>query len=211
VNTLDVTEAGVIRFDAQGLVPAIVQHATSGAVLMLGWMNAAALELTRRDGLVTFWSRSRSELWRKGETSGHVLRLVSMRLDCDADALLVLAEPDGPTCHTGTRTCWGDAPGAAVERLAFLPRLQQVLAERIATGGDASYTARLFADGPRRMAQKVGEEGVEVALAAVQGDDRALIGESADLLFHLMLLLKARGLDLESVVAELESRHRPKA
>ncbi len=196
-----------VRFDAQGLAPAIVQHATTGAVLMLGYMTAESLALTRIGGEAVFWSRSRGKLWRKGETSGNLLRVVDIRVDCDSDALLVLAEPHGPTCHTGTRTCWGDGPAAAAESFAFLGTLELVIAARFGGGGDTSYTAQLFAEGTRRMAQKVGEEGVEVALAATADDTSDLMGEAADLLFHLALLLKARGSGLAAVVTELQSRH----
>lgn len=201
------SDAADLRFGADGLMPAIVQHAATGEVLMLAYMNAEALRLTLEAGEAVFWSRSRARMWRKGETSGNVLQVREVLADCDADTLLVLARPAGPVCHTGTATCFGEGPVAGAGRLAFLAELEDVVAERIARGGEASYTARLYASGLRRMAQKVGEEGLEVSLAAVAEDDAELVGEAADLLFHLVLLLKARGLDLGRAVAELQLRH----
>lgn len=193
-----------------GLVPAIVQDARNGKVLMLGYMNADALRLTLEGRHVTFFSRSKNRLWTKGETSGNFLNVVAVTADCDNDTLLVAANPDGPTCHTGSDSCFGDAATTDAASLAFLARLESVIAQRIADKPDGSYTARLWSEGPTRLAQKVGEEGVEVALAAVtQADDR-LVSESADLLFHLTLLLKGRGLSLQSVVKELERRHAAK-
>lgn len=195
---------------SDGLLPAIVQDARTGKVLMLGYMNADALRLTLEGGRVTFFSRSKSRLWTKGETSGNFLNVVAVAADCDNDTLLVAANPDGPTCHTGSDSCFGDAATTGASGLAFLARLESVIAQRIADKPDGSYTARLWAEGPTRLAQKVGEEGVEVALAAVtQADDR-LVSESADLLFHLTLLLKSRNLSLQSVVKELEQRHAAK-
>jgi phosphoribosyl-ATP pyrophosphohydrolase/phosphoribosyl-AMP cyclohydrolase len=192
-----------------GLVPAIVQHAVSGSVLMLGFMNREALAATLARGRVVFFSRSKQRLWEKGETSGNVLAVRAVRVDCDADTLLISAEPAGPVCHTGTATCFGDAPLAAAERLAFLAELQQLIGRRVADNNpQGSYTARLYAQGVRRMAQKVGEEGVEVALAAVDGSEQELIGECADLLYHLMVVLHGRSLQLERVVEELARRHR---
>lgn len=193
-----------------GLLPAIVQDARTGRVLMLGFMNAAALQATLDTGRVTFFSRSRNRLWTKGETSGHFLDVVEVAGDCDRDSVLITANPQGPTCHTGSTSCFGDEISADATELAFLAQLESVLAQRIADRPEGSYTARLWADGTTHIAQKVGEEGVEVALAAVtQADDR-LVSESADLLFHLALLLKNRGLSLGHVVAELEQRHRAK-
>lgn len=190
-----------------GLVPAVVQDAATGAVLMLGYMSPAALRATLERRRVVFFSRSKQRLWEKGETSGHFLELVDIAADCDRDTLLVLARPRGPACHLGTCTCFGDARRSRAERLAFLAQLEAIIESRIATSPDGSYTARLFAAGPRRIAQKVGEEGLEVALAALAEDEQAVVGEAADLLFHLLVLLRARGLKLERVVAELEQRH----
>jgi phosphoribosyl-ATP pyrophosphohydrolase/phosphoribosyl-AMP cyclohydrolase len=190
-----------------GLLPAVVQHARSGAVLMLGYMNREALGATLSQGRVVFYSRSRSRLWTKGESSGHFLDVVSITSDCDNDTLLILAEPHGPVCHQGTATCFAEQPQAAAEHLAFLAQLESIIAQRIADKPEGSYTARLFAEGPRRIAQKVGEEGVEVALAAVSGDEAQLVAEAADLLYHLLLLMKIRGLSLARIVKELEARH----
>ncbi|MBN8481812.1 MAG: bifunctional phosphoribosyl-AMP cyclohydrolase/phosphoribosyl-ATP diphosphatase HisIE [Xanthomonadales bacterium] len=186
-----------------GLLPAIVQDARSGAVLMLGHMNREALAATRASGRVTFFSRSRQRLWTKGETSGHVLALVSLDLDCDADAILVQALPHGPTCHAGTTTCFGEISPPA----GFLGELDALVAARACARPAGSYTTALFESGLRRIAQKVGEEGVETALAAVGGDDGELLGEAADLVFHLLVLLRARGLGLADVTRILAARH----
>jgi len=192
-----------------GLLPAIVQDADSGAVLMLAYMNREALAETLSSKRVTFWSRSKNRLWTKGETSGNFLELLEIAADCDGDTLLILAHPVGPACHTGTRTCWGeDAPRAAAEKLAFLGTLEQIIAQRIAQRPEGSYTAKLLAEGTRRIAQKVGEEGLELALAAVAQSDEEVIGEAADLLYHAMLLLQAKGLSLAAVIAKLEARRK---
>jgi phosphoribosyl-ATP pyrophosphohydrolase/phosphoribosyl-AMP cyclohydrolase len=191
-----------------GLLPAIVQDALSGAVLMLGYMNREALAATQTTGRVTFWSRTKGRLWTKGETSGHFLELKGIAADCDADTLLILAEPTGPVCHTGTPTCWGESPPqSAAQQLAFLGSLEEVIAQRIAARPAGSYTAKLVAAGTRRIAQKVGEEGLELALAGVAQSDPEIVGEAADLLYHMLLLLKVKGLSLSQVVAELERRH----
>jgi phosphoribosyl-ATP pyrophosphohydrolase/phosphoribosyl-AMP cyclohydrolase len=190
-----------------GLLPAIVQDANSGAVLMLGYMNREALRDTLSEGRVVFYSRSRRRLWLKGESSGHFLDVVSVSADCDDDTLLVQAEPRGPVCHKGTPTCFAGQPATAAGELAFLARLESVIAQRLAEQPSGSYTAKLYAEGPSRIAQKVGEEGVELALAAVSGDDGKVVAETADLIYHLLLLMKSRGLSLARVVAELESRH----
>jgi phosphoribosyl-AMP cyclohydrolase / phosphoribosyl-ATP pyrophosphohydrolase len=186
-----------------GLLPAVVQHALSGAVLMLGYMSRASYEATLACGEAVFFSRGRGRLWRKGETSGNVLKVVEIRTDCDADALLLRAEPAGPTCHLGTRSCFG-APLAAT----LLDELEGVIAARLEERPEDSYVARLAAGGPARAAQKLGEEGVETALAAVTRDDDGLAEESADLLFHLLVLLRIRGLSLEAVLARLAARRR---
>lgn len=191
-----------------GLLPAVVQDAANGAVLMLGYMNREALAVTVATQKVTFWSRSKQRLWVKGETSGHFLELVAWAPDCDADALLVLAKPHGPTCHRGTHTCWGaDAPRADAEDTAFLARLEQVIDERSRQRSASSYTARLLAEGVLRVAQKVGEEGLELALAGVAQSDREVIGEAADLLYHTLLLLKVKEISLSQVIDELKLRH----
>lgn len=187
---------------ADGLVPAIVQDAGNGRVLMLGYMNRDALEHTLATARVTFYSRSKQRLWTKGESSGHVLELVSVEADCDQDALLVQAIPRGPTCHLQRASCFPQAPGS------FLAELDALVASRERERPAGSYSTRLFEGGVRRIAQKVGEEGVETALAAVVQGDGELLGESADLLYHLLVLLRARGLSLEDVVAVLRERHR---
>ena len=206
--TSDPTDLSRLDFSkGDGLLPAIIQDADTGAVLMLGYMNAAALAATQARGRVVFFSRSRRRLWEKGESSGHTLLVEGIRTDCDADTLLITARPLGPTCHEGTVTCFGDTAVTGATRLGFLAQLARIVEQRRGDSPDGSYTARLFAAGPRRMAQKVGEEGVEVALAAVAEGDEQLIGESADLLFHLVVLLRSRNLELEDVVRELATRH----
>ena len=203
IGTLDFTKG-------DGLLPAVVQHADSGAVLMVGYMNRDAVRATLERRHVVFFSRSKQRLWEKGETSGHFLELDAIRTDCDRDALLVTARPLGPVCHEGTATCFGDARITKAERLAFLGTLERVIERRIAESPQGSYTARLFAEGPKRIAQKVGEEGLEVALAAVVETDDKVVAESADLIFHMLVLLRSRGLSFQSVVAELQSRHATK-
>jgi phosphoribosyl-ATP pyrophosphohydrolase/phosphoribosyl-AMP cyclohydrolase len=201
----------LLRLDwdkGNGLLPAIIQDAANGAVLMLGYMNREALAATQATGRVTFWSRSKNRLWTKGETSGHFLELRQIAADCDGDTLLILAEPKGPACHRGTATCWGEqAPQSAAQQVAFLGHLDQVITQRIATRPPGSYTAKLLAEGTRRIAQKVGEEGLELALAGVVQSDQEIIGEAADLLYHTLLLLRVKGLSLSQVIAELEARH----
>lgn len=187
-----------------GLVPAIVQHFATGEVLMLGYMNDEALAFTRASGRVTFWSRSKQRLWKKGETSGHVLEVKSIRADCDRDALLIEAAPHGPTCHLGRSSCFGEA---AKPPLAFFGELDALIDRRHSERPAGSYTAKLFEAGTHRIAQKVGEEGVETALAAVAQGDTELLGEAADLIYHLAVLLRARGLSLADVSAALARRH----
>ena len=190
-----------------GLLPAVVQHADSGAVLMLGYMNREALEATLETGRVTFFSRSRRALWVKGETSGNRLATVAVSADCDGDAILVQARPAGPVCHAGTPSCFASAPATAAAPLAFLAALEGVIGDRLAAPTEASYTARLHAEGLRRVAQKAGEEGLELALAATGGNEAEVVAEGADLLYHVALLLHERGLSLADVAAELERRH----
>lgn len=187
-----------------GLLPAIVQHWLTGEVLMLGYMNAEALAQTQAIGKVTFYSRSKQRLWTKGESSGHALLLKSICVDCDADTLLVQADPRGPTCHLGTASCFGDAVRPP---LGFLAELDTLVASRKAELPEGSYTTQLFNGGTRRIAQKVGEEGVETALAAVTQSDDELLGEAADLIFHLIVLLRARGFGLADVTRVLLKRH----
>ena len=204
--SLDYTNVDFAKGD--GLVPAIVQDADTGAVLMMAYMNREALEQTLSRQRAVFFSRSKQRLWEKGETTGHTLDVVDVALDCDNDTLLVTARPRGPACHNGTLTCFGDEPRSAAARIAFLAKLEAVIAQRATEKPEDSYTARLLEKGISRVAQKVGEEGVELALAAAaQGDDK-VIGESADLLFHMLVLLRARNVTLGQVVGELEKRHR---
>lgn len=190
----------------EGLLPAVVQDAGDGAVLMVGYMSRESLDRTLHDGFVTFHSRSRNRLWRKGETSGNVLEVVDIAPDCDGDTLLVRARPAGPTCHLGTRTCFdGDGPTAMP---GFLGQLEGVIGRRIGERPEGSYVTTLVAGGRQRVAQKVGEEGVEFALAAAAGEREAAIEEGADLLFHLMVALQEQGLSLSDVIDRLERRHR---
>lgn len=193
--------AGIDFAKQGGVVPAVVQDVVTLRVLMLGYMDAAALRQTCETRRVTFYSRSKGRLWTKGESSGHVLELVDLQLDCDADTLLVLATPRGPTCHLDRASCFPAAPRG------FLAELDALVAQRHAQRPEGSYTTRLFEGGVRRIAQKVGEEGVETALAAVAQDADALRGEAGDLLYHLLVLLHARGLSLADVEALLRERH----
>lgn len=205
-RALEPRDVGRLDFaKGAGVIPAIVQHAGSGAVLMLGYMNAQALRASLARGRVVFFSRSRQQLWEKGESSGHTLQLQQIHADCDADALLVSAWPQGPVCHLGSDSCF-DAPAGDAGALAFLAELSQLIAARRAADPGGSYTARLLAGGARRLAQKVGEEGLEVALAAAAGTDGELVAESADLLYHLLVLLNLRGVALAEVVRELRAR-----
>jgi len=198
-----------LKWPADGLLPFIVQHAISGKVLMQGYANSDALRETLKTGQVTFFSRSKQRLWTKGESSGHFLKLQSLSADCDSDSLLALALPDGPTCHLGTETCWDShtANNANSPSLSFLTDLEAVIAERQHADPKSSYTASLFARGVKRIAQKVGEEGVESALAAMAGDREELKNEAADLIFHLLVLLRSQDLQLNDVIEVLKSRH----
>ncbi|MGD2128957.1 MAG: bifunctional phosphoribosyl-AMP cyclohydrolase/phosphoribosyl-ATP diphosphatase HisIE [Lysobacterales bacterium] len=189
-----------------GLLPAVVQDGFDGRVLMVAYMNREALAGSLEHGKATFWSRSRQSLWVKGETSGNQLEVVEVHADCDRDCLLVLANPTGPTCHRGTETCFDD-PGAVRPVLAFAAALERLIGQREEECPEGSYTTSLFEAGTRRIAQKVGEEGVETALAAAAGSDTEVIDEAADLLYHLLVLLRSRGLTLEDVIANLRDRH----
>jgi phosphoribosyl-ATP pyrophosphohydrolase/phosphoribosyl-AMP cyclohydrolase len=188
------------------LLPVIVQDAFDGRVLMQAYMNRAALEHTLENGCVTFWSRSRQQLWTKGETSGNTLKLVEAHSDCDNDCLLIMAVPAGPTCHRNTDTCF-DGETTTLPQLAFLAGLERLIARRDLDRPEDSYTTRLFEAGIKRISQKVGEEGVETALAATSGDIEELVNESADLLYHLLVLLRASNLTLSDVTAVLQARH----
>jgi phosphoribosyl-ATP pyrophosphohydrolase/phosphoribosyl-AMP cyclohydrolase len=205
ITLLDLNEVDFAKGD--GLLPAVVQHAGSGTVLMVGYMNREALVATLTRRRVVFFSRSKERLWEKGETSGHFLELVELQADCDRDALLVSAWPRGPVCHTGSGSCFGDAPPGTEEPSTFLAKLEEVVGERLATRPEDSYTAKLVAAGWARIAQKVGEEGLEAALAGAGGSDHEVIEEVSDLLYHVLVMLKARGLSLGHVAEVLRARH----
>lgn len=192
-----------------GLVPAIVQDARTKTVLMLGYMNEEALRVTQESGKVTFWSRSRQELWTKGATSGNYLNLVELLSDCDNDAILVKAIPDGPTCHKGTDTCWGEVNEGNDNPLLFLSELQDFIEKRHEEMPEGSYTTSLFRDGLNRMAQKVGEEALELVIEACNGSNERMIYEGSDMLYHLIVLLTSKGLRIEDMAAELRERHNP--
>jgi len=190
-----------------GLIPAIIQDAQTRKVLMLGYMNEEAYNKTVETGKVTFWSRSRQTLWTKGETSGNFLNMVSIKADCDNDTLLIQANPDGPTCHTGTDTCWGEDNEASP--LMFLQELQDFINRRYEEMPEGSYTTSLFKDGINRMAQKMGEEALEAVIEATNGSREKLIYEASDMIYHLIVLLTSKGLRIEDVAAELQKRHDP--
>lgn len=207
-NRINFTNLDTLDFEkCGGLLPAVVQHAGREGVLMLGYMNRDALSATLARRRVVFYSRSKRRLWEKGETSGHSLDLEDVRTDCDGDTLLVRAWPRGPVCHLGHDSCFGEGAEITRDSLAFLRTLEEVIDDRIEERPDGSYTAKLLAAGWTRIAQKVGEEGLEVALATVNGSDADVVDESADLLYHLLVLLRSRGLRLERVLKELEARH----
>ena len=190
-----------------GLVPAIIQDADTRQVLMLGFMNEEAYEKTQETGHVTFWSRTRQTLWTKGETSGHFLNLVDMKIDCDQDTLLVRVHPIGPTCHTGTDTCW--AEDNTPNPLLFLGELQSFIDRRKEEMPEGSYTTSLFNKGINKIAQKVGEEALETVIEATNGTKEHLVYEASDLLYHLLVMLTEKGLRIEDVAAELQQRHDP--
>lgn len=199
----DADIAGLAWDKMGGLLPAAVQDRASGALLMLGYMDREALAATLRTGFATFYSRSKGRLWQKGETSGNHLRVGSVHEDCDGDALLVRADPEGPTCHLGTASCFG----GETEGAGWLSELARIVAGRAGAPLEESYTARLLAEGPARIAQKVGEEGVEVALAAVTRDADGCAEEVAELLYHLTVLMEAKGFTWSDVIARLRGRH----
>jgi phosphoribosyl-ATP pyrophosphohydrolase/phosphoribosyl-AMP cyclohydrolase len=189
---------------ADGLVPAIVQDAATDKVLMLGFMNEEALAVTERDKHVTFFSRSKQRLWTKGEQSGHFLNLVSIAVDCDKDSLLIKANPIGPTCHTGADTCWNETN----DQKDFLLYLEQIIEQRSKVSTDESYTAKMLGKGINKVAQKVGEEAVELVIEAKDDNKELFLGEAADLMFHYLLLLKAKGYKLQEVLEVLQKRHK---
>jgi phosphoribosyl-ATP pyrophosphohydrolase/phosphoribosyl-AMP cyclohydrolase len=191
-----------------GLVPAIIQDADTRKVLMLGFMNEEAYQQTLETKHVTFWSRTRNTLWTKGETSGNFLNLVDMKVDCDQDTLLVQVHPVGPTCHTGTDTCWGE-DNTPQSSLLFLAELQDFIIRRKQEMPEGSYTTRLFSEGINKIAQKVGEEALETVIEATNGSDDHLVYEASDLLYHLLVLLTEKGLRIEDVANELCKRHDP--
>lgn len=203
---LSEADLGELAWDKMdGMLPAAVQNRRTGRLLMLGYMDREALGATLRDGLATFFSRSRQRLWQKGETSGNRLRVSAVYEDCDGDALLVLCDPEGPTCHLGSTSCFG---GAGPDGPAWLAELSAIVSERAASTDEKSYTRQLLADGIPRIAQKIGEEGVELALAAVSRDGDACAEEAADLLYHMAVLMEARGFGWDQVIAVLQQRHR---
>jgi phosphoribosyl-ATP pyrophosphohydrolase/phosphoribosyl-AMP cyclohydrolase len=191
---------------ADGLVPAIVQDAATKTVLMLGFMNQAAVDATLASGKVTFYSRSKNRLWTKGEESGNFLNYISMKEDCDQDSLLIQAIPEGTVCHMGTDTCWGEDNNTSI---AFLSKLEQIIAERKNADPSSSYVASLFAKGINKIAQKVGEEAVELVIEAKDNNEQLFLDESADLLFHYLILLQSKGYQLDDVVKVLAQRHKP--
>ncbi len=207
---MSVIDMSLIKFDEKGLVPVVVQDSTTAEVLMTAWANEEALKLTADSGELTLWSRSRKELWKKGETSGNVMKVVELRIDCDGDTLLAIVDPAGPACHTGKRTCfyrslWGKEK---LNRSYLLGRLWQYLNKRRSESPEESYTARLLAKGSSRVAQKVGEEGVETAIAAATGDRDGFRYEAADLLYHLLVACISTGVSFKEVLDELMSRHK---
>jgi phosphoribosyl-ATP pyrophosphohydrolase/phosphoribosyl-AMP cyclohydrolase len=202
---IDVSSIDFVK--TNGLVPAIIQDNATGKVLMLGYMNEEAVKKTLEIQKVTFFSRSKGRLWMKGEESGNILRLVDMKMDCDRDALLVSALPTGPVCHTGSDTCWGDENKNS--SIDFLNELEAVIDSRRKEGNDKSYTSSLFKKGINKIAQKVGEEAVELVIESKDENDDLFINEAADLVFHLLVLLKAKNKSLPEVVKILEGRHKP--
>lgn len=198
--TLDYTKG-------DGLLPAIIQDAITSKVLMLGYMNAEALEKTKKEGRVTFWSRSKERLWTKGETSGNFLLVDDIKIDCDQDTILIKATPQGPTCHTGADTCFNESNSS---RTGFIDQLRALIHDRKENPSDKSYTASLFAKGINKVAQKVGEEAVELVIEAKDDNKDLFMGEAADLLFHYLVLLEAKGYTLDEVMAVLEERHKKK-
>ena len=189
-----------------GLVPAIIQDAETAKVLMLGYMNQEAYDKTVETGLVTFYSRTRQRLWTKGEESGNFMDMVSIKEDCDHDTLLIQVHPRGPVCHTGTDTCWGEENR---EPVMFLKELQHFIQQRHEEMPEGSYTTSLFESGINKMAQKVGEEAVETIIEAANGTNERLVYEGSDLLYHLIVMLTAKGLSIEDLARELEERHKP--
>jgi len=196
-----------LKFDQHtGLIPAIIQDSMTRTVLMLGYMNQAAFDQTKENGLVTFYSRSKQRLWTKGEESGNYLEVVSIGNDCDNDSLLIKAKPKGPTCHTGADTCWNEQNEVGVH---FLNHLETIIQNRKENPSDESYTSSLFKKGVNKIAQKVGEEAVELVIEAKDDNDELFLGEGADLLFHYLILLQQKGFTLQDIIDVLMERHSP--
>ena len=196
-----------IDFNKQtnGLIPAIIQDAKTDKVLMLGYMNEQAFEKTQQEGIVTFFSRSKQRLWTKGETSNNFLHVIEITNDCDGDTLLIKVNPDGPTCHTGADTCWNEKNNAG--QAGWLNHLKAVIRDRKNNPNEKSYTASLFEKGTNKIAQKVGEEAVELVIEAMDSNDDLFKGEAADLLFHYLVLLEQRGIDFDEIIDVLRERH----
>jgi phosphoribosyl-ATP pyrophosphohydrolase/phosphoribosyl-AMP cyclohydrolase len=205
MSELDLDE---VRFDERGLIPAIVQNATTGEVLTLAYMNRESLARTIETKETWFWSRSRNELWHKGETSGNTQRVVSLALDCDRDAIVVLVEPAGPACHTGANSCFNSVEELETNLGGVLDRLYQLIESRERERPEGSYTTYLFNEGLDKILKKVGEEAAETIIAAKNEDDARLVSEVSDLVYHLLVLLVARGVSLEEVRDELEQRRK---
>jgi len=200
-------DISTLKFDANtGLIPAIIQDNSTGRVLMQGYMNAESIEKTLETKKVTFFSRSKQRLWTKGESSENYLNLVSIASDCDNDSLLIKANPDGPTCHTGADTCWEESN--SIGNLGFLQHLSNIIKDRHDNPSDASYTSKLFKKGINKVAQKVGEEAVEIVIEAKDDNEELFLNEGADLLYHFMVLLEAKGYSLKDVIGILEERHK---
>ena len=195
-----------MKYDKEGLIPAVIQDVNTDKVLMLGYMNAEAWAQTQEIKKVTFWSRSRKQLWTKGETSGNFLNVVSWKLDCDQDTLLIKVDPVGPTCHTGADTCWEEQN--KLSPISFIEKLENVINDRYLKRDKASYTSSLFDEGTNKIAQKVGEEAVELVIESKDPNDELFLGEAADLLFHYMVLLRDRDMSLSDVVKILQQRHK---
>ena len=197
----------IIDFSKQtnGLIPAIIQDAKSDKVLMMGYMNEEAFEKTQRENIVTFFSRSKQRLWTKGETSNNFLHVVEMMNDCDGDTLLIKVNPDGPTCHTGADTCWNEVNNKG--QAGWLNHLKAVIRDRKNNPSEKSYTASLFEKGTNKIAQKVGEEAVELVIEAMDNNDNLFKEEAADLLFHYLVLLEQRGIDFDEIIDVLRQRH----
>ncbi|MEL6390977.1 MAG: bifunctional phosphoribosyl-AMP cyclohydrolase/phosphoribosyl-ATP diphosphatase HisIE [Bacteroidota bacterium] len=196
-----------MKYDKNGLIPAIIQDSKTGQVLMLGYINEESWRITLESKRVTFWSRSRQSLWTKGGTSGNYLNLVDWALDCDEDTLLIRVRPDGPTCHKGDDTCWAEKNVGS--EVLFLDELSDIISSRQADQTEGSYTASLFRKGINKIAQKVGEEAVELVIEAKDDDEQLFLGEAADLMFHYLVLLRAKGHDISDVIQVLKSRHKP--